>query len=104
MFITALTSPIGEVAVVRASASYRCGWGSDNVKDTPSLTLPAGEGMRVVVQLAHYQRQIIASTSQIGEVAVVRATVSYKCGWGSDKTNPHPNFPQLGKERALSFD
>ena len=36
---------------------------------------------------------IIAPTSQVGEVAVVRTPVSYKCGWGSDKTNPHPNLP-----------
>ncbi len=51
--ITALTSQVGEVAVVRALASYKCGWGSDNKKLTPSLTLPTGEGARVVVQLAH---------------------------------------------------
>ena len=30
----------------------------------------------------------------------MRTPVSYKCGWGSDKTNPHPNLPQLGKECA----
>ena len=30
----------------------------------------------------------------------MRTAVSYKCGWGSDKTNPHPNLPQLGKECA----
>ena len=36
---------------------------------------------------------IIAPTSQVGEVAVVRTPVSYKCGWGSDKTNPHLNLP-----------
>ena len=34
------------------------------------------------------------------ERAVVRTPVSYKCGWGADKTNPHPNLPQLGKECA----
>ena len=51
--ITAFTSQVGEVAVVRALASYKCGWGSDNKKLTPSLTLPTGEGARVVVQLAH---------------------------------------------------
>ena len=49
------------------------------------------EGTRVVAQLAHYQRPIIALTSQVGEVAVVRTPVSYKCGWGSVKANPHPN-------------
>ena len=38
-------------------------------------------------------RPIIAPTSQVGEVAVVRTPVSYKCGWGSNKTNPHPNLP-----------
>ena len=43
---------------------------------------------------------ITAPTSQVGEVAVVRTPVSYKCGWGSVKTNPHPNLPQLGKECA----
>ena len=45
-------------------------------------------------------RPIIALTSPVGEVAVVRTPVSYKCGWGSNKTNPHPNLPQLGKECA----
>ena len=45
-------------------------------------------------------RPITAPTSQVGEVAVVRTPVSYKCGWGSNKTNPHPNLPQLGKECA----
>ena len=30
----------------------------------------------------------------------MRTPVSYKCGWGSNKTNPHPNLPQLGKECA----
>ena len=38
-------------------------------------------------------RPITAPTSQVGEVAVVRTPVSYKCGWGSNKTNPHPNLP-----------
>ncbi len=56
--------------------------------------------MHAVVRLTHYQRPIIALTSQVGEVAVVRTPVSYKCGWGSNKTNPHPNLPQLGKECA----
>ena len=32
----------------------------------------------------------------------MRTPVSYKCGWGSDKTNPHPNLPQLGKECACA--
>ena len=45
-------------------------------------------------------RPITAPTSQVGEVAVVRTPVSYKCGWGSVKANPHPNLPQLGKECA----
>ncbi len=36
-------------------------------------------------------RPITAFTSQVGEVAVVRALASYKCGWGSVKANPHPN-------------
>ena len=49
------------------------------------------EGTRVVAQLTHYQRPIIALTSQVGEVAVVRTPVSYKCGWGSVKANPHRN-------------
>ena len=78
------------------SVSYKCGWGSDKTNPHPNLP-PTGEGTRVVVQLAHYQRQIIASTSQIGEVAVVRMSVSYKCGRGSDKTNPHPNLPPTGE-------
>ena len=38
-------------------------------------------------------RPIIALTSPVGEVAVVRTPVSYKCGWGLNKTNPHPNLP-----------
>ena len=50
--IIAPTSQVGEVAVVRTPVSYKCGWGLNNVKYTPSLTLPAGEGMRVVVQFA----------------------------------------------------
>ena len=37
-------------------------------------------------------RPINAPTSQVGEVAVVRTPVSYKCGWGSVKAIPHPNL------------
>ena len=51
--ITAPTSQVGEVAVVRTSVSYKCGWGSNNKNLTPSLTLPAGEGTRVAARLAH---------------------------------------------------
>ena len=54
--ITALTSQVGEVAVVRTPESYKCGWGLNNVKSTPTLTLPAGEGTRVVARLAHIPR------------------------------------------------
>ncbi len=50
--IIAFPSQVGEVAVVRTPVSYKCGWGLNNVKSTPSLTLPAGEGTRVVVQFA----------------------------------------------------
>ena len=35
-------------------------------------------------------RPITAPTSQVGEVAVVRTLVSYKCGWGSNKKFPSP--------------
>ena len=38
---------------MRTSVRYKCGWGLNNVKYTPSLPLPAGEGTRVVAQLAH---------------------------------------------------
>ncbi len=67
---------------------------------TPHPNLPSREGTRADAQLAHSPRPIIAPTSQVGEVAVVRTSVSYKCGWGLNKTNPHPNLPQLGKECA----
>ena len=50
--INAPTSQVGEVAVVRTPVSYKCRWGLNNVNYTPSLTLPAGEGTRVVVQFA----------------------------------------------------
>ena len=56
--ITAPTSQVGEVAVVRTSVSYKCGWGLDNKKLTPSLTLPAGEGTRVAAQLARSPRPL----------------------------------------------
>ena len=56
--IIAPTSQVGEVAVVRTLASYKCGWGSNNKKLTPSLTLPAGERTRVVVRLAHIPRPL----------------------------------------------
>ena len=117
--IIALTSQVGEVAVVRTSVSYKCGWGSDKTNLHPNLPgvnilvwyviLQAGciypwKECACVIQLAHSPRPITASTSQVGEVAVVRTPVSYKCGWGSDKTNPHPNLPQLGKECALSLN
>ena len=132
--ITAPTSQVGEVAVVRTPVSYKCGRGSNNKKLTPSLTLPAGEGTRVVARLVYIPhplktsslrgnihsarsnpegisqlkpgvppRPIIAPTSQVGEVAVVRASVSYKCGWGSDnkKIPPLPSPPE--RERVLLF-
>ncbi len=117
--ITAFTSQVGEVAVVRALASYKCGWGLVKANPHPNLPgvnilvwyaiLQAGciypwKECACVIQLAHSPRPITASTSQVGEVAVVRTPVSYKCGWGSDKTNPHPNLPQLGKECALSLN
>ena len=54
--IIAPTSQVGEVAVVRTSVSYKCGWGSNNKKLTPFLTLPAGEGTRADAQLTYSPR------------------------------------------------
>ena len=72
--IIALTSQVGEVAVVRTPVSYKCGWGSDNIKNTPSLTLPAGEGTRAVAQLTHFFRPV-KITSLRGGVNDFRSSV-----------------------------
>ena len=40
-----------------------------------------------------FPRPITALISQVKVVEVVRALVSYKCGWGSDKVTHHPNLP-----------
>ena len=69
--ITAPTSQVGEVAVVRTSVSYKCGWGINNVKYTPTLTLPAGEGTRVVVRLAHIPRPLLEMVIILKESAPI---------------------------------
>ena len=60
-------------------------WAKHSSRSNPERILQSKTGV--------LPRPIIALTSQVGEVAVVRTPVSYKCGWGSNKTNPHPNLP-----------
>ena len=58
--------------------------------DIQSVVLPTNPSIypRNDAQPGVPQRPITAPTSQVGEAAVVRTLVSYKCGWGSNKKFP----------------
>ena len=57
---------------MRTPVSYKCGWGSDNKKLTPSLTLPAGEGTRADARLVHIPHPL-KTTSLRGNIHSARS-------------------------------
>ena len=69
----------------------------EQIQDREEFQVELGRNLEIRVRGLNNKklpsRPITAPTSQVGEVAVVRTPVSYKCGRGLNKTNPHPNLP-----------
>ena len=78
----------------------------EQIQDREEFQVELGRNLEILVRGSNNKKlplhPITAPTSQVGEVAVVRTSVSYKCGWGSDNKKLPPRHRKTTSLRGNS--